>query len=1056
MCPQDRGMWAWNLLGRRQRRGRAEFGGLDVTHVSVSLKSAIRGGVAMTALAAVSLFAAPAFAQDANTIPPGSPAPGTVAAQQSLQTTPDTTGTQETGGDIVVTGSLFRGTDTQTALPVTVVTAENLTRAGVTNMADAIRSAAADGAGSIGIGFTSGFSAGGSAISLRNLGVSSTLVLADGLRVANFPLSDDGHNSYVDLNSIPQVNVERVEVLKDGASSLYGADAIGGVVNIITRKHFKGMDGGAEAGVTEKGDGHKYRLRLLAGIGDYESQGWNFYAGAEAEDSGRITADSRGFPFNTLDLRAAGGVDNNRGDDTLTSATTIAVVTRVTQSNLNNPLAGNVANASSPAIFTSLTPLANCPYGTYSQNTAALSGTACAHDLTKEYVQILPKQRRYAGVARLSFRFSDNIEGYVQSSYSNNKVDITLLPRAVRQNQAFGGSPTTSTINPGIVLPVYICSAGVNCLTAADRQLNPNNPYAAQFTSADPAAANYAGNGAARLYYLFGDVKSGSERTNELFRVTGGLHGTVAETWRWNVDVGYSRDDLKLTQTGFANLNGLVRAINTGSYNFVNPSLNSQAVRDSVLPPITSLSNSSALPVDGAVSRELFALPGGDVQVAGGGQYRKEKLTNRSANPNLDVPGLSTAQAFGDRDVWAAYFEVDAPIIDQLNVNLSGRYDDYSEGFSRFSPKISAKFTPIKEISFRGSYSEGFRTPTFAEIDPRSSFSGFVGYTPDAAFRAAHPNNATYSTTYSIGRGFVGNSDIKPETSRSFTLGAIVQPTRWFSFTADYFNVKKSGLITAGSLAGQAINAYYSVANQTFASAAAASAAACARVAAIGAGYSCNVIDGADPFALNALPRLLVLNAPYVNVNYDVTTGLQFTATANVPVNDTIRFESRVDLQATLKFDRHLDDGTVQKFAGSVGPADLSSGGGTPKWRGNWQNTLSVGDFSLSATTYYVGSMKAVATDQGNLDTSCAASVYKDASGGNSFCHIHRFIYADLNAAVQVNEGFSVFAFVGNFTNAGAPFYPNTFYTTQPNYLASWHLPGLIGRTFRAGANFKF
>ncbi|QQV77631.1 TonB-dependent receptor [Sphingomonas aliaeris] len=981
----------------------------------------------------IALSATPAFSQ---TIEP-------------LPTSPVATEPADEGDDIVVTGSLFRGTDTKTALPVTVITSESLARAGITNTADAIRQAAADGAGSIGIGFTSGFSAGGSAISLRNLGVSSTLVLVNGLRVTNYPLSDDGHNSYVDLNSIPQINVERIEVLKDGASSLYGADAIGGVVNIITRKQFQGLEGGAEAGATEKGDGHKYRLRLLGGIGDYASQGWNFYVGGEYEDSGKITADSRGFPFNTLDLRAAGGVDNNRADDTLTSATTNAVVTRVTQSDLNNPLAGNVANASSPAIFNSLTPLANCAFGTYSENTASRVGTACKHDLTREYVQILPKQRRYAGAARLSFRVSDNIEGYVDGSYSNNKVDITLLPRAVRQNQAFGGAPSTSTTNPGIVLPVYICSAGINCATAADRRLNPNNPYAAAFAS-NPSE------GAARLYYLFGDVKAGSERTNELYRITGGLHGTIADTWRWKVDLGYSRDNLELTQTGFANLNGLVKAINTGSYNFVDPSLNSQAVRDSVLPPVTSLSNSSEFTVDGTISRSLFALPGGDVQVAVGGQYRKEKLANRSANPNLDIPGLSTAQAFGDRDVWAGYFEIAAPIIDQLTVNVSGRYDDYSEGFSKFSPKISAKFTPIEQISFRGSYSEGFRTPTFAEIDPRSSFSGFVGYTPDAAFKAAHPTNAGYTANYSVGRGFVGNPNIQPETSRSFTVGAIVQPTRWFTFTADYFNVRKSGLITAGSLAGKAITEYYSVANQSFASAAAASAAGCAKVAAVGAGYSCNVIDGADPFALNALPRLLVLNAPYVNVNYDVTTGLQFTATAQVPVSEAIQFESRLDLQATLKFDRHLEDGTVQRFVGSVGPADLSSGGGTPKWRGNWQNTLSFGQFSLSATTYFVGRMKAVATDQGNLDTSCAASVYKDANGGNSFCKIDSFIYADLNATVRVNDKFSFFGFVGNFTNAGAPFYPNTFYTTQPNYLASWHLPGLIGRTFRAGANFKF
>lgn len=996
---------------------------------TISWVARLRGTAAISALALGGLGAVPAMAQTAPQTAADAPA-------------------SEPADTIVVTGSLLRRADTSTPSPVTVIAAETLQRAGVTNMADAIRQASADGAGSIGIGFTSGFSAGGSAVSLRNLGVSSTLVLVDGLRSANFPLSDDGHNSYVDLASIPQINVERVEVLKDGASSTYGADAIGGVVNIITRKKFTGLEGGAESGISEKGDAQKYRLRLLAGYGDYDSQGWNFYIGGEYEKGGKVTADSRGFPFNTLDLRPIGGIDNNRADDTLTTPTPNAVVTRVTQTDLNNPLAGSVANATTPAIFTSLTPLGQCPYGTFSENTASRVGTACAHDLTREYVQILPKQERFAGVARFSFRVNDDIEGYVAGSYSNNKVDITLLPRGIRQNQAFGGSPSTSTSNPGIVLPVWICPSGVNCAdpSAPGRTLNPNNPYAAAYAN-NPAA------GAARIYYLFGDVKSGSVRTNELYRVTGGLRGTIADDWKWNIEAGYSRDDLKLVQTGFANLNGLVQAINTGSYNFVNPSLNSQAVRDSVLPPITSRSNSQEATVDASISRSLFELPGGNVQIAVGGQYRKEKLTNRSANPNLDVPGLSTAQAYGNRDVWAGYFEINAPILDTLEIDASGRYDHYSEGFGRFSPKIGAKFTPIKEIALRGTYSEGFRAPTFAEIDPRSSFSGFVGYTPNAAFRAAHPNNASYTTTYSVGRGFVGNPEIRPETSRSFTLGAVFQPTRQISFTVDYFNVKKKGLITAGPLAGDAINAYYSVAGQTFASAAAASAAGCAAVAAIGQGYSCNVIDGADPFALNALPRLLVVNAPYVNSAYDLTTGLQFGANAQFDLSDNAQFISRLDVQGTLKFNRHLENGAVQRFAGTVGPADLSSGGGTPKWRGNWQNTLVVGKFSLTATTYFVGSMKGVATDQGNLDTSCDATLY---GGGPAFCKIKRFIYADVNATFEVNENFSFFGFIGNVTNAGAPLYANTLYTTQPNYLASWHLPGLIGRTFRAGANFKF
>lgn len=990
-------------------------------------------------------FAMPAFAQAT----PAQEDTQSPATQTTAPGADQAAPAAEEGTDIVVTGSLIRRENVQTALPVTVITSESLALAGITNTQDAVRQAAADGAGSIGVGFTSGFSAGGSAVSLRNLGVSSTLLLVNGLRSANYPLSDDGHNSYADLTSIPQVNVERIEVLKDGASSLYGADAIGGVVNIITRSRFRGIEAGAEAGVTEKGDGEKYRVKLLAGFGDYAARGWNFYVGGEYEKNGNITANSRGFPFNTLDLRAIGGRDNNRADDTLTTPTPNAVVTRVRQTDLNNPLAGSVANATSPALFTSLTPLANCPYGTFSENTSTRVGTACAHDLTREYVEILPPQERYAGVARLSYRLSDSIEGYLEGSYSHNEVDITLLPRGIRQNQAFGGSPSTSTTNPGIVLPVYICSSGVNCATAADRQLNPNNPYAAAYAN-DPA------NGAARIYYSFGDVKAGSVRKNELYRITGGLRGSFAQTWDWRLDVGYSRDNLDLTQTGFANLAGLVKAINTGSYNFRDPLSNPQSVRDSVLPPITSLSNSSEFTVDGSVTHSLFELPGGPLQVAVGGQYRKEKLTNRSANPNLDVPGLSTAQAYGNRDVWAGFFEVNAPILDSLEVTASGRYDDYSEGFSKFSPKASFKFQPIKQIALRGSYSEGFRAPTFAEANPLSSFSGFVGFTPPAAFAAAHAANAAYFANYSIGRGYVGNPDIEPETSKSYTLGAVFEPTRWFQLTADWFHVKKSNLIVTGPLSGSAINAYYSVSGQTFASAAAASAAGCAALAAVAPGYSCNVIDGADPFALNALPRLLVLNAPYVNANYDVVEGLQVTASTNVRVTNDLRWRSRMDVQETLKYNRYLEGGEVQRFTGTVGPADLSSGGGTPKWRGNWQNTLDFGRFSLTATTYFVGKMKGVATDQGNLDTSCAATLYKDAAGGNSFCKIKRFIYADLNATMEVNDKFDFYVIVGNVTNAKAPLYANVLYTTQPNYLASWHIPGLVGRTFRAGANFRF
>jgi iron complex outermembrane receptor protein len=989
-------------------------------------------------LGLLAMVATPAFAQTA-------PAPAPVAADdQPASDAPD----------IVVTGTLFSNV-TKTASPVTVLTAETLDRAGITNVSDAVRSISADGAGSIGNGFSSGFSAGGSAVSLRNLGVSSTITLVDGLRSTNFPLNDDGHNNYVDLNSIPMVNVASVQVLKDGSSSTYGADAIGGVVNIITRKTMKGLEGGIDGGISERGDLPKYRARLLAGFGDYDTQGFNVYIGGDYDRSGLVTNDSLGFPFNTLDLRAIGGNDNNRGDDTLTTASPNAVVTRTTQTDLNNPLAGSVANATTPAIFSSLTPLANCPYGTFSENTTARIGTACAHDLQKEYAIFLPKQERFDIVGRASFRLGGSIEGYVAGSFAKNRVEISRAPVAIRQTQAFGGSPATATSAPGIVLPVWICPSGVNCAdpATAGRTLNPNNPYAAAF-AATPAA------GAARIYYLFGDIKSGSKRVNELYRFSGGLKGDIGNNWKWNIDSAYSRDNLDLTVYGNFNLNGLVKAINTGAYNFVNPSLNSQAVRDMVAPPINAKSDSTEFTVDATVNGTLLALPGGDLQLAVGGQFRREELNNRSINPNLDLPGVSTAQAFGKRSVVAGYFELDAPILDSLDIKLSGRYDHYSTGIGRFSPKVGVTFEPIKGFSLRGTYSEGFRAPTFAESDPRSSFSGFVGYTPTAAFVAAHPGNAGYTAAYSLGRGFVGNPAIQPEISRSFTAGAIIDPVRWLTFTADYFRVRKSNLIVTGPLVADAINAYYSVAGQTFASAAAASAAACAKVAAIGAGYSCNVIDGADPSALNALPRLLVLNAPYVNSAFLVVSGLEFSLDARIPIKDGIRFESRLDVQETLQYDLHPTSGAVQKYAGTVGPEDLSSGGGTPRWRGNWQNSLVAGPFALTTTTYYVGRIKAVAADQAssvNGDISCNAAIYKVAGQPvDKFCYVHSFIYTDLNLAAKVSDQFQFSLTVGNVFGARAPVFANTAYTTQTNYLASWHAAGLIGRTFKAGASFKF
>lgn len=956
------------------------------------------------------------------------------AAAQTAPAKPDTTEVEE----IVVTGSLFRRTDTETPSPVTVLTSESLQRAGISTASDAIRSISADGAGSIGTGFQSGFSAGGSAVSLRGLGVSSTLVLVDGLRSTNFPINDDGHNAYVDLNSIPFSLIERIEVLKDGASSSYGADAIGGVVNLKLRKQFAGVRGSAEVGQSDRNDAEHKRADITLGYGDYAESGWNVYVNAEYQKDNRVSNHSRGFPYNTQDLSPIGGLDNNTADQALTTATPNAVVTRVSQSDLNNPLAGKVGAPLTTA-YQSLN--LNCANGTYTQVSANANGTGCRWNLVDAYNQLQPLQKRYAFNGRLSARLSENIEAYATGSYSRSEVDIISAPRALRATQPFGGAPSLASSNPGIVLPVYICSTGVNCATASDRQLNPNNPFAAAY-AADPA------NGAARIYYLFGDIHSGSNRVNEVIRGTFGFNGSFGDDWNWRVEGVGARDNLKLTQYGYLNIANTLKAINTGSYNFVDPSKNTEAVRDSVSPDLVTPSHSSMMSLDASITKSLWTLPGGDMQLALGGQIRKEVLENNNQNARLDTWTLSTASAFGKHTVKAAFFEVAAPVLDTLELNVSGRYDDYSEGFSHFSPKFGAKFTPLKQLAFRGTYSKGFRAPTFAESGPRSQYAGFVTTTPPAAFQAAHGGSTNpYAQAYSLGRGVAGNPDLKPEQSRSFTAGIIAEPTSWLSLTVDYYNVKKSDLITSGPDIGKAVAAYYAAGNQT---------AGCAAVAAVGAGYSCNVVDAPDPLFPAAQPRVLIINVPYVNANYAITSGVDFSATTKVPITDSVKWISRMEVTHLLKYDLHT--GTeVQKYAGTLGPYDLSSGNGTPDWKGNWQNTLDFGRVTLSATAYYVGKIKSVAADQ-RTDISCATGNQYNTGNtamGNQFCYIKKFINVDLNGTVQLNDGVQLYGNIGNVFDEGAPIAPGA-YASAPNFLTTFHYAGLIGRTFKMGVRFQY
>ena len=952
------------------------------------------------AMIGMAITASPAAAQDANA--QDTAAPAAAAPDQTAQ--PSAQATPATGADIIVTGSLFRRTDTETPSPVTTLTADSLAKAGITTVSDAIRSISADSSGSIPTAFSSGFGAGSSGVSLRGLTVNSTLTVIDGLRTANYPLSDDGQRSFVDLNTIPDAIVDRVEVLKDGASSSYGADAIGGVVNIIMKKEITGVYGTVEGGVSQRGDGGEQRATLTLGTGHLKDKGFNLYISGEYQHDDPIRARDRGFPFNTANLSGIGG-DNNNAGSAVPGTTTSAVVAPTTQLTPGNVLSGSG--------------LATGPFQVLNPNgctgsTTPISGTAgngCQQNLVADYGQIQPEQTRFGVTVHATAQVNDQTQAYIMASYFQNEVKASSTAANIRSYNPIN--------TQNIVLPVLLSNG----------QLNPNNPFAA---TGQPAS----------IYYRFGDIPGSSDYKNHVLRGAAGIDGRFGDGWGYSVSATVAHSWLDITQNGYLNLTALTNAINTGSYNFVDPTQNSAAVRSALSPAVRTQATSDLDMIQAVLTKDLFALPGGPLQLGVGGSFRYEAQNDPNQNPNLTTIGLNQYTAVGSRTVESGYFEVNAPVLTSLEINGSGRFDHYEEGYNRFSPKIGAKFTPFRQLAIRGTFSKGFRAPSFAETS--GSVIGFTTTKAPCSIQAQHggtvaadgtcSGGSAYNQSYSIGFNTVGNPNIKPELSRSFTGGVVVQPLRWLSFTADYYNIKKTDVISGGPLSNQALAAYYAGTQ-------------------LPNGYTVTP-DAIDPAFPNAPQRALFVNSPFANAAALKTSGIDVSALVQLHPSDDLHVTSRAEATYILHYlFKPSADQPYSDFVGTQAPYITSSGAGTPQWRGNWQNSVEYGAYTLTGTAYYVAGYKAVAFDQFGT-TDCNGGSTYGGSDPNFNCHVRRFIDVDLTGSVKVNDKFNFYFNVINLLDAKAPLNAGNYAAT--NYNPTYTQIGAVGRTFRFGANVHF
>jgi iron complex outermembrane receptor protein len=886
---------------------------------------------------------------------------------------------------ITVTGSALPRVDTETPSPVTVITAQDIARSGFTTVSDVVRSISADNSGTIPPSFTAGFAVGSSGVALRGLTVNSTLVLVDGKRVASYPLVDDGIRSFVDLQSLPLAAVERIEVLKDGASSIYGSDAIAGVVNIILKSSYQGVEGSADIGDTQHGGGFTKKATLLAGIGDLDTDHYNAYFSAEWEQDQAIPLKDRSYPFNSDNLTGIGGPDLRVGNPLNTNGSSVGTVAP----------AGTAAGGTATAGFQ---PLGPCTSGTSLQTvpgTGPNTGTYCAQNTVNQYGYAQQYTNRGGFYGRYTFKFSDTTKAYASLDYFESKLIANGTPAQI-QNSVPNNTDTIE-LPPG----------------------NPSNPYPGQY---------------ALINYMFSDIPQQTSTDNHSIRAVLDVQGTWGE-WNYEASVVGNHNSLDYTNAGFLSYQGLLTAIANGSYNFVDPSSNSQAVRNLVSPTYRVTDTSDMDVFDFTVNRELFDLPGGTSGFAGGVQFRHENQSEQPLNPGGFYQGLGSTFITGNRNVSGIYGEFDAPLLESLEADVSGRFDHYPNVGNDFSPKVGLKWKPTDWLAVRGTYSKGFRAPQFGE-SAGSYSAGFVNGSVQAqgapaSYLAAHGYDNYVTVPYALEEGNSGNPNLKPEKSSSFTFGVVVQPTSWLNASLDYYNIKKTNVIVPAD-PGIALLNYY--ANGT-----------------VLPGYTMQ-FDAPDPSHPTAPARPVFVGADYINGNWLKTTGLDLDLQAHFEFSNGIKYIS--EMQGTQIFQWKEDvAGQVQSYVGTQGPYNLSSGAGTPRTRGNWANTVEYGPFSLTGTIYFTSKEYESAEDVTGT-TACFDTLGADGGPLANNCTMASFTYGNLVATYKLNDHITLTGSIDNVTDRKPPIDPLNYAANL--YNPTYDYAGIVGRMWNLGVKVKF
>ena len=905
---------------------------------------------------------------------------------------------------IVVTGSYLRRTDAETPSPVQVIDAAEIEKSGKLSIADVIRSVSADNSGTLTQNFSGALAGGASGVSLRGLTLDATLVLVDGHRMAPYPLADDGQRPFVDLSSLPLGMVERVEVLKDGASAIYGSDAIAGVVNIILKPQFKGFELSTNLGGSYRADGLTQRVSALYGFGDLEQDGHNVYFNAEYRHQASISQSNRGSYLSNLDLTAYGGPDRRGGivqqaypnNGTFTEPGMVAPLTAVQN---GDPNAGYF-----------LLP------GCAARNLNYSGG--CTWDIN-QYNKIQP---RTSGL-NLSGRWTEQLAGSWRNTLSVSFFNSQA--EQYRQSDAYSTGPVT-------VPSTWVGSRGVlvdqtdpnstNIVLPSNHPDNPFNPSSAYFSAAQAYYAANGGNFAsyvgqpALLTAVLTDFTSQQVRFNtDVIRVVDDVRGSLGK-WDLNLSLGYVHAATRATYIGFVRASLFAAALANGTYRVgANASLNSPSLYASLAPVTHDTATSVLSYVSANGSRTLADLPGGPLAVAVGAELRTLRADNPGEPyaPEGDIIMDGSFYASGSQTVSAAFVELSAPVLNSLELDAAGRVDHYGTFGSSFTPKFGFKWKLIPQLAFRGTYARGFRAPGIPEAG--NSGTGSATTAPVDPLRCPFTNKPS-----DCGQGFaatlsVANPNLQPEKSKSYTLGFVLEPVKGFNLTMDYFNIRRDQEIVPAPLG------------------------------------LLPPVRGVQQPGTNFPGPIIYYPQPYVNAANSETSGVDVAAHADFSLGAWGRLAASIDANYVIRSDQTFFDpingDQTFHYAGTAGPTAVGGAVGTPRTRGSFTLDWTLRDLSIGTTINYRGVMK-------GIDESSSGDQCLQLSVSNPHCYIASFTYADLYGQYHVNEHWQLNGTVTNVTNRIAPL--NTITYGGFNYNPSLDQAGAVGRFYEVAVRYRY